>query len=158
MAVRRKGWSELSPAYRSRLQRNGITESLYNRGTSLKTARGHNKTPEHGLKEALRNPRRYKKYIAKKTPTGGGISPEQEARRINAMLDKAYRNFHNKMHTYIKYNDNTVKANVYGGVTSESGQVDGMVYGEALWTSTADAEEIRANAREQYKGNPWWYH
>lgn len=46
MASRRKGWSELSPSYRARLERNGVTESQYTSGASIRSARGHAVTPE----------------------------------------------------------------------------------------------------------------
>lgn len=38
--VLRKGWSQLSPAYRERLKRNGITAKSYRSGASLHKARG----------------------------------------------------------------------------------------------------------------------
>lgn len=46
--ARRKGWSELSDAYKKRLQRNGITATAYRQGASLQRSRGHAATPEHG--------------------------------------------------------------------------------------------------------------
>jgi hypothetical protein len=73
-------------------------------------------------------------------------------------LDKAYRNFHNRLHDYVYYNVDTVRANVYGGETYESGPVPGMSLAQAQWTAQADTEEIRSMASEQYRGNPWWYH
>lgn len=47
MASRRKGWGQLSPAYRARLSRSNITEAEYNAGHELRAARGHRVTPEH---------------------------------------------------------------------------------------------------------------
>lgn len=44
MAVRRKGWDDLSVAYRRRLERGGITRAGYETGEKLGAARGH-KTP-----------------------------------------------------------------------------------------------------------------
>jgi hypothetical protein len=43
----RKGWDDLSPAYRDRLSKAGISESAYNQGESIQSARGHSQTPEH---------------------------------------------------------------------------------------------------------------
>jgi hypothetical protein len=43
----RKGWDQLSPQYKKRLEKSGITESDYNSGVSLQRARGHSRTPEH---------------------------------------------------------------------------------------------------------------
>lgn len=37
----RKGWENLSPKYRQRLERNGITRQSYDAGISLKAARSH---------------------------------------------------------------------------------------------------------------------
>lgn len=41
----RKGWDKLSPGYRRRLERNGITRRHYELGGSLVRARGHFPTP-----------------------------------------------------------------------------------------------------------------
>lgn len=38
--AQRKGWDSLSPAYRARLKRNGITEKKYAGGANLAKARG----------------------------------------------------------------------------------------------------------------------
>lgn len=38
--AKRKGWTQLSPKYRARLQRNGITPESYRSGASLHKARG----------------------------------------------------------------------------------------------------------------------
>ncbi len=37
----RKGWDALSPGYRGRLQRQGISKETYESGASLQKARGH---------------------------------------------------------------------------------------------------------------------
>ena len=60
-----KVWSNLSPNYRARLERNGVTRTQYERGDSLKGARGHANTPENPA-EALRNPDKYEIYIGKR--------------------------------------------------------------------------------------------
>lgn len=41
----RKGWDNLSPAYRHRLERSGITRRLYERGEPITRARGHFTSP-----------------------------------------------------------------------------------------------------------------
>lgn len=46
MASKRKGWEELSPTYRRRLTRQGVTPEAYARGESIRAARGHSRTPE----------------------------------------------------------------------------------------------------------------
>ena len=157
--ARRKGWASLSPAYRERLARNGITEARYERGHKLDVARGHAETPEHGIREAQRNPVKYRKYLQKKAkPPPGGAPPIVQATQLNKARDAAFYNIKGRLQFYLKYNEATVLANVYGGQTSESGNVGGMSLQEAQWTSRADTEEIRSRARIQYQGNPWWYH
>lgn len=47
---RRKGWDSLSPTYRKRLQRGGITKTSYGKGASLHKARGK-KSAEHENKQ-----------------------------------------------------------------------------------------------------------
>src|SRR5215831_18213628 len=42
----RKGWDDLSPEYRNRLEKAGISKTAYNRGESIQAARGHGVTPE----------------------------------------------------------------------------------------------------------------
>ena len=42
-----RNWDNLSPKYRERLSRSGITKSQYESGASLSKARGHAQTPEH---------------------------------------------------------------------------------------------------------------
>lgn len=166
MAVKRqrKGWDSLSPAYRARLSRHGITKSQYERGRPLSGARGHGGTPEHGLKSIPKGKKAQKKYgdyIRKRAVPETGLPPkdaEDEAYELNAARDAAYLNFHGRLKDYFKYKRETVLANVYGGETSESGPVAGMSLAEARWTAQADTEELRSHAEPQYLGNPWWYH
>jgi hypothetical protein len=159
MAGRRKSWESLSPAYRGRLSRGGISKSQYESGVSLAKARGHGQTPEHP-REAERHPERYRKYREKhqkfrEAPTPQ--TPEDEAYELNTARDNAYRNEKGRLGNYIKYNDANVIARVYGGIINGEEQ-QGMSLGEARWTAQADTEELRSRASEQYRFNPWWYH
>jgi len=43
----RKGWDSLSPGYRARIEKAGLTRADYEVGQSLQKARGHANTPEH---------------------------------------------------------------------------------------------------------------
>jgi hypothetical protein len=166
--ARRKGWESLSPDYRGRLSRRGITKSQYEHGRPLSGARGHGATPEHGLQSATRTPaaaKKYGDYIRKRTVPGGGTpvpvasaAAEDEAYELNQAKDAAYLNIHSRLKDYYKYKRETVLANVYGGETPESGEVSGMSLAEARWTAQADTEELRAHATPQYQGNPWFYH
>ena len=59
----RRRWRDLSPAYRKRLERAGITWQAYYAGASLSKARGHMKTPEHpGKPVAVDRSSRLRKY------------------------------------------------------------------------------------------------
>jgi len=58
-------WSKLSPAYRARLERGGLTRSDYLAGVPLSAARGHSQTPERPERVKWA-PERYAKYTAKK--------------------------------------------------------------------------------------------
>ena len=60
-ARKRKPWGQLTPAYRARIVRAGITEEQYNAGTSLAKARGH--TSEQREQERRRHVRSKNKYI-----------------------------------------------------------------------------------------------
>lgn len=65
--AKRRVWSQLSGAYRTRLMRSGINQETYEAGVGLSKARGHAETPEHPV-EAIKNPSRYAKYRAKIRP------------------------------------------------------------------------------------------
>lgn len=59
--AKRAGWANLSPETRERYKRNGITKRGYDRGESLKKARGHEKTPE---RPSSYDPKQYPQYHA----------------------------------------------------------------------------------------------
>lgn len=62
---RRKGWETLSPGYRSRLERGGITEDLYRRGASLVKSRGHTSTRKEAEdKYFYRDRNKFIKHVA----------------------------------------------------------------------------------------------
>lgn len=61
--AKRRDWNALSSAYRSRLQRAGITKAQYEAGANLNAARGHAHTPEKP-EDAIHQPSRYQKYRA----------------------------------------------------------------------------------------------
>jgi len=57
----RKGWDSLTPAYRKRIEKAGLTQADYEAGTSLTRARGHANTPE---RPRSYDPAKYQKYNA----------------------------------------------------------------------------------------------
>lgn len=161
MARKRRAWADLSPNYRKRLERGGITKRDYDRGRNLSAARGHFATPEHGIKSAEKHPEKYGEYIRKRAVGGGGKppqSPEEEAHELNEWKDRAFEHMRAELNMLPRYYEPTVEANVYGGRTRESGEVKGMNLAECKWTAAATQEELRAHAYPQYRGNPWWYH
>lgn len=92
-------------------------------------------------------------------PSGVGAKARRVAsERLKGLRDLAYYNMNRRLHSYVRYKDATVHANIYGGTTSESGSVPGMDYSQAEWTSQADTEDLRSRAEPQYRGNPWYYH
>src|SRR5580765_5786898 len=62
MAIQRKPWESLSPAYRERLSRAGITAASHGRGESIRAARGHQNTPEHP-REGVKEPERFRDWV-----------------------------------------------------------------------------------------------
>lgn len=87
----RKGWDALSPGYRSRLEKAGISKADYTRGESIQAARGHARTPERPRQAAAfpqyqseRN-RLSRKVLEKKQAFFGGSpkwNPKRAARRF----------------------------------------------------------------------------
>lgn len=59
----RKGWAQLRPDYRERLEKAGITRQDYESGESLSKARGHKDTPEHPRQY---DPQQYPQYHAER--------------------------------------------------------------------------------------------
>lgn len=63
MAGQRKAWDSLSPEYRERLSRAGITPAMHEAGESIRAARGHAHTPEHPV-EGIADAARFKEWFA----------------------------------------------------------------------------------------------
>ena len=72
-----RNWNTLSPTYRNRLVKAGITKAQYQVGAPLSKARGHSQTPEHPS-EAHKKPQ-YARYRARKAKTGIRSSAIQRA-------------------------------------------------------------------------------
>lgn len=97
----RKSWDELSPSYRARLERKGITREAHASGTSLQRARGHgnteiltlfrrNKGYSHvNVKEFEKMPRESQAFIADMFNRGfmkQGLSTQADRDARNAFL------------------------------------------------------------------------
>lgn len=81
----RKGWEALSPGYRKRLEKGGISKADYAAGRSLSKARGHSQTPEHPTDKISKTkyPAYYNKrqklmqdFVAKKQRLWGALQNE----------------------------------------------------------------------------------
>jgi hypothetical protein len=59
----RKGWNALSPTYRKRLEKAGISQADYAAGTSISGARGHLHTPE---RPSQVNPSKHGGYLQRR--------------------------------------------------------------------------------------------
>jgi hypothetical protein len=136
-------WDALKPSYRARLERGGITRGKYISGESLSGSRGHAKTPEHGIKDAIKRPEKYKDYINKKTPTGGGGAPVNR----DDLEDQALRSMDTKVGDYLKYRRDSV-----------IGRIKKMTVNQLRMTIAASEDDIVQLARPQHKSNPWHYH
>ena len=87
----RKGWGSLSPAYRGRLEKAGLSRQDYEAGASLSEARGHQTTPEHPRSF---DPGKYPAYAAERSRLTRELEEKKERmfggqRRWNA--DRASR-------------------------------------------------------------------
>lgn len=136
-------WNALSPAYRGRLERSGITRSKYVSGESLSSSRGHSKTPEHGIKDAIKRPEKYKDYINKKSPTGGGGPYVNK----DELENQALHSMDTKVGDYLKYRRDSVIA-----------RIKKMTINQLRMTIAASEDDIVQLARPQNKNNPWHYH
>ena len=79
-ATRQQRWKNLTPAYKKRLIRAGITREKYIRGESRSAARGHAATPERPSR-ATRNPEKYSGYLSKQNRIDRIGARNQEFRR-----------------------------------------------------------------------------
>lgn len=100
----RKSWAALSPAYRNRLQKAGITQAHYDAGASLTAARGHSQTPEHP-ERAEKQPTKYHRYL------------NERNRLVQLVVDRKQRLFGSRP----KYNNSRSGENVKKGVPNIPG-------------------------------------
>jgi hypothetical protein len=61
--AKRKGWNDLSPGYRERILKAGLTREDFESGASIKKARGHANTPERPVNFS---PQKFPKYAAER--------------------------------------------------------------------------------------------
>jgi hypothetical protein len=123
----RKGWESLSPGYRSRLERGGISKSAYERGETIKSARGHNSTPE---RPSLSNPIQFPTYHS------------ERQKLINAVIIKKQQHFGASP----KWNPTRAKANLMKYAPSMA---------SLRWAMNADYEEWLDAIRESPAEFAW---
>jgi hypothetical protein len=148
----RRGWDTLSQGYRDRLQRSGISREGYERGESLSRARGHKETPEHGLKDAIKNPAKYRQYLDARRERQERDDPQKLARLINQVNQHAAR---------IDVAGNST----YGSQFAIRENLDSACIEEleAMLKANPKTWVTRAEGQPKDYGypsgiNPWWYH
>ena len=135
-------WGELSDSYRERLERGGINQAAYERGDSLKAARGHKagKTPEHPS-DIHRHPSSFTEYRERKT------SREQSSvGNRDDLIEHAMRNAVRMIGNEFSFNPRQVRRNLRS-----------MTIGELQRAATINGDEWKRLAKHQGKRNPWWY-
>jgi hypothetical protein len=140
---RRKGWDQLSESYKKRLERAGINKKAYTNGASLSDARGHRATPEHPERayKAGKKQHRYGEYRQKRRAKGIG-------RKIKAdWITEAIQYTRETIGHVRFYNHNTVINNA-----------ERKTIAQLQATLLMSEDQLRAEARPQYRTNPWWYH
>jgi hypothetical protein len=148
----------ISEAYQRRLLKNGIAKREYETGRAAKSgklgaARGHAATPEHGLKDAAKNPDKYQDYLRKR-PTGGQLPPVD----IDQLRQDAYDNFHDIMGNHHAYNDQSVILRIMGDPADQENYPGMSIRELQLTKSVRTMREIQDLATSQRTGNPFWYH
>lgn len=71
----RKGWDALSPGYRARIERSGMTRGEYEAGQSLQKARGHAATPERPKQF---DAQKYPRYAAERAKLARELERKKE--------------------------------------------------------------------------------
>src|SRR5262245_21746630 len=137
MATRRQPWESLSPSYRERLSRKGITPGMHAAGESIRAARGHERTPEHP-REGQTQPVQFPQWMQTRRSL---------VRQVNVRKDSIWGSSH-------KYRSRGARK-----VTNEG--VNGNPPSNAMlqWALQATAEELELAAEsgdEEYAF--LWYH
>jgi hypothetical protein len=151
----------ISPAYQRTLIRKGIRKQSFESGAAyrsgaVKAARRHTATPEHGLREALRNPEKNKEYLRKRqSPGKGGFDR-------SGQITETVRNIDRLLGDYFKYDPESVRVHV-----------ELMSHAQREFARKATVDDLlrfsKIQNRSQIKGlfvkradgtwiNPFWYH
>jgi hypothetical protein len=147
----RKAWGALSGAYRARLERAGIDRAAYERGVSLKAARGHARSPERP-RQAARALERYPDYVRRhglRTPVPGGeafdVGPDvPDAELREWLVDQASKG--RQVSARITYDD----LQMYRGARAGPGDLVLFGSGEAGPRSHGPGGPRKANLQARY--------
>lgn len=131
-----RNWAGLSSAYRTRLERAGISRSDYESGVSSTKARGHGNTPEHP-ERAESNPAKYPGYTSAKTQL---INDIQWVKRGLFQSTGKFNNGNSK--NSIKHDPDTGKLRTIQDLKNILKIAEGLKNGTLTW--------------EQFKGSPEW--
>jgi hypothetical protein len=158
--LKRTGTGYISENYQRRLQRNGVTQAEFrDKSFNLASARGHDKTPEHGLADAARNPEKYSDYLEKRQPEGKNFGGDLNRKTLERLF---ISNFDRLFGEQYNYSEAKVRIN------AERATMNQLKMG-----AFGTAEELEALAHYQRPGmravgrfyrdgsktrNPFWYH
>jgi hypothetical protein len=139
---KRKGWSELSEAYRKRLERGGVNKSAYERGDSITKARGHSSTPERPADAyTIRGRARFKSYLERV----GGLRKKIIDRKVRMFSDR------------FKWNEERAREYIMQGGT-EVPKPGRMQLQAALDMTDDEIEELLHDPNIDDEWKFLWYH
>lgn len=139
---RRKGWSELSDAYRKRLERGGLNKTSYERGDSIQKARGHASTPERPSDAyTLRGRARFRAYLERV----GGLRKK--------MIDRKVQLFSNRF----KWDEERSRTHIMEGGT-DIPKPGRMQLQAALDMTDDEIEELLQDPNVDEQWRFLWYH
>lgn len=118
----RKGWDDLSPDYRKRLIKGGVTESRYNAGAPLHKARGHKS------KRVESEHRQLRRLAAKQ-----GLDPDEVQEVIDEIGYKEALDILTFRDMALNPTDDFERTLAYGSMRNLFGQYEGLVPREWLY-------------------------
>ncbi len=140
--LNRAGIRPISEGYQRRLTRQGVTEEQFrDKGFKLSKARGHSKTPEHGILSAIKDPDKYRDYLKKRPASGGTVSDRER------WQTRFIANYDRNLGDYFKYNRDTVIRNAQKASIREL----------MLGAQTAEMGLVTL-ASDQRRGSIFFYH
>ena len=146
-------WDALTPAYRRRLTRHGITRDAYVSGANLKQARGHIRTPENRA-EVARHPERFR------TESGTGWLDRREALQQRAIRNLRYHIGHGFASEEVDRFDGFTIAQNVGVAPNDILEImaDADLYEIQEYAARRDLEHEYFIDGVLQKRNLWWYH